>query len=548
MLRKLIAFSLFLAITACAVNNTDEVKNSITEAELNKHTKILSSDEFEGRAPFSAGEEKTINYLKDEFTKLGLKPGNGESFFQEIELVEIISEAPKQMFIRNKNRSLKLSHADEYVAQTRHVTESVEAKNAELVFAGYGIVAPEYNWDDYANLDVKDKFVIVMVNDPGYHTQDSSLFTGNAMTYYGRWRYKYEEAARQGAAGIFVVHEDGAAGYPWSVVRNGWTGAEFHLKTENKNMDRAEIEGWFNLEKTREIFKLAGYNFDDELKKAQSGSYEGIELGLTSSLKIESKLLESKSNNVFALLEGSKRPDEYIFYMGHWDHLGVDSTLQDDMIFNGARDNAVGIASIIEIAEAFTKLKTKPERSIIFFATAVEEHGLLGSEYYARNPIYPLNKTVAAINIDAPNVFGRTNDITLVGYGQSELDNYVKEAAKLQGRIVHADPTPQKGFYYRSDHFSFALAGVPAIYIKTGEDHVSKPDDYMKSMVDLWTEEYYHLPSDQMDADFWDLSGLVEDTKLLFDVGYKLSMNNDFPEWSPASEFRETREKSLSGE
>jgi Zn-dependent M28 family amino/carboxypeptidase len=546
MLNRLIAFSILLAVSACTVKNTEDAKNSITEDELNNHTRILSSDEFEGRAPFSAGEEKTINYLKDEFTNLGLKPGNGDSFFQEIDLVEIISEAPKQMNIKGKNKSITLMHADEYVAQTRHVAETVEVKNAEIVFAGYGIVAQEYNWDDYKNLDVKDKFVIVMVNDPGYHTQDSSLFNGNAMTYYGRWRYKYEEAARQGAAGIFVVHEDGAAGYPWSVVRKGWTGAEFHLKTENKNMDRAEIEGWFNLEKTREIFKLAGYNFDDELKKAQSGNYKGIELGLTSSLKIESELIESKSNNVFALLEGSTRPDEYIFYMGHWDHLGVDSTWQDDMVFNGARDNAVGIAAILEIAEAFTKLETKPERSIVFFATAVEENGLLGSEYYARNPIYPLNKTVAAINIDAPNVFGKTNDITLVGYGQSELDNYVKQAAKLQGRVVHADPTPEKGFYYRSDHFSFALVGVPAIYIKTGEDHVSKPDDYMRNAVDLWTREYYHLPSDEMTADFWDLKGLVDDTKLLFDVGYKLSMNDDFPEWNPSSEFYETRMKSLS--
>ncbi len=547
MFRKIIILSTFLSLLACSANDTDEAKKSITEGELNHHTKILSSDEFEGRAPYSTGEEKTINYLKDEFTSLGLKPGNGDSFFQEIELVEIISEVPSEMKISGKSGGLTLAHADEFVSQTRHVAVTVEVKNAEIVFAGYGIVAPEYNWDDYKNLDVKDKFVIVMVNDPGYHTQIDSLFTGNAMTYYGRWRYKYEEAARQGAAGIFVVHEDGAAGYPWNVVRNGWTGPEFHLKTENKNMDRAEIEGWFNLVKTREIFKLAGYNFDDELKKAQSGSYKGIELGLTSSLKIENQLIESKSNNVFAILEGSTRPDEYIFYMGHWDHLGIDSTLEGDKVFNGARDNAVGIAAILEIAEAFTKLKTKPERSIVFFATAVEEHGLLGSEYYARNPIYPLHKTVAAINIDAPNVFGKTNDITLVGYGQSELDNYVKDAAKLQNKIVTADPTPEKGFYYRSDHFSFALVGVPAIYLKTGQEHVSKPADYMNSMVNLWTSDYYHLPNDEMAAEFWDLSGLVDDTRLLFDVGLKLSMNNDFPEWSKTSEFREAREKSLSG-
>lgn len=545
MFKNLALLTLLFIIYGCSTNKIDEVKNSINESDLMKHTKVLSSDEFKGRAPFSEGEEKTINYLKNEFTKLGLKAGNGDSFFQKIELMEVISKAPGQMIINRGNKKLVLTHADEYVAQTRHIAQNVSVKNAEFVFAGYGIVAPEYNWDDYKNLDVKDKFVIVMVNDPGYHTKDKSLFTGNAMTYYGRWRYKYQEAARQGAAGIFVVHEDGAAGYSWNVVRNGWTGTEFYLKTENKNRDRAEIEGWINLDKARELFNLAGYDFDTELKKAHSGNYKGLNLGLTSSLKIENKIMESESNNVLAILEGSKRPDEYIFYMGHWDHLGVDSTLSGDKVFNGARDNAVGIASILEIAEAFTKLKTRPERSIVFFATAVEEHGLLGSGHYARNPVYPLNKTVAAINIDAPNIFGKTKDLTLIGYGQSELDNYVKDAAKKQNRVVHADPTPEKGFYYRSDHFSFALAGVPAIYIKTGEEHTSQPDDYMKNIVAKWTKDNYHQPSDEIDPDYWDLSGLVEDSQLLFDVGYKLSMNKDFPNWNPGSEFRETRKKSL---
>ncbi|GJQ61591.1 MAG: hypothetical protein SCALA702_06440 [Melioribacteraceae bacterium] len=512
---------LFLAIASlllfsCSQNKSDIDKalQSINEAELETIIKTLASDEFEGRAPYSEGERKTINYLKNKFENLGLKPVNGDSYFQEIELVELISSAPSIMTISGEKGKVELDHANEFVAQTRHITDKIIVQNAEFVFAGYGIVAPEYNWNDYEHLDVKDKFVIVMVNDPGYHSQDSTLFTGNAMTYYGRWRYKYEEAARQGAAGIFVVHETGAAGYPWTVVRNGWTGPEFYLKTENGNKDRAEIEGWFNLEKTREIFRLAGYDFDAELDKAKTPGYKGLELGLKSSLSISNQIIESTSNNVLAKLEGSERPDEYLVYMGHWDHLGIDTTLEGDQIYNGARDNAAGIASILEIAEAFTTLPEKPKRSIIFFATAVEEQGLLGSSYYVKNPLVPLNKTVAAINIDGPNVFGRTKDITLVGYGQSELDKYVKKAAREHGRYIHADPTPEKGFYYRSDHFTFALAGVPAIYLKAGIKHVSKPESYMQDQLAKWTAEYYHLTNDEYDPEWWNLAGLVEPRRI----------------------------------
>ncbi|MAT57674.1 MAG: peptidase M28 [Ignavibacteriae bacterium] len=544
---KFLILGLLIFLTAaCTTNNFDEAVNSINKEEIEKHVKLLSSDDFEGRAPDSKGEELTINYLKGEFERLGLKPANGNSYFQEINLVRIMSHASSKMIIEGRGKKIELNHADEFVAQSKHLTDEIEISDADLVFAGYGIVAPEYNWNDYADLDVKDKFVIVMVNDPGYHTKDSSLFTGNAMTYYGRWRYKYEEAARQGAAGIFVVHETGAAGYPWAVVRNGWTGEEFTLDSPDKNTNKSEIEGWFNLDKTREIFAAAGYNFDEELEKAKVRGYKGFNLGLKSSLIIKNDFSTSKSNNVLAVLEGSKHPDEYIFYMGHWDHMGIDTTLEGDQIYNGARDNAAGIASILEIAEAFSKLDKKPERSIVFFATAVEEQGLLGSAHYAANPIFPLNKTVAAINIDAPNVYGETSDITLIGYGQSELDNYVKRAAEMQNRNVHSDPTPEKGFYYRSDHFSFAKVGIPAIYLKSGNNHIHHGEDYIVNLLNDYTQNHYHEPSDEFYEDKWDLQGLVVDTQLLFKVGNELANNNDWPKWNEKSEFRAAREASLS--
>ena len=544
-MKVFLALLFLILVSSCSTNEFDSAVNSINKNDLEKHIKILSSDEFEGRGPDSKGEELTINYLKTEFEKMGLKPVNGDSYFQEIELIRILSHAPKTLIISGSKSDIELKHADEFVSQSKHLTDEINISNTEFIFAGYGIVAPEYNWNDYKDLNVKDKFVIVMVNDPGYHTKDDNLFTGNSMTYYGRWRYKYEEAARQCAAGIFIVHETGAAGYPWAVVRNGWTGEEFTLNSEDKNMNKCKIEGWFNLEKTKEIFSTAGYNFDEELAKAKVRGYKGLDLGLKTSIIIKNEFSSSKSNNVLVVLEGTKFPDEYIFYMGHWDHMGIDTTLEGDQIYNGARDNAAGISSILEIAEAFSKSKAHPERSIVFFATAVEEQGLLGSAYYAVNPIFPINKTVAAINIDAPNVYGETSDITLIGYGQSELDDYVKRAAQKQNRNVHSDPTPEKGFYYRSDHFSFAKVGIPSIYLKSGNNHIVHGEDYIANLINDYTQNHYHKPSDEFYKDKWDLQGLVLDSQLLYKVGYELANSRDWPKWSEKSEFKAAREISM---
>lgn len=547
MIKKIIPIVLII-FTACG-NKTDQsfenAMNSISESDLDKHIAILASDEFMGRQPSTEGETKTINYLKEEFEKLGLEPGNGNSFFQEVPLVEIITDVNKVIAITGNGKQTKLNHADEFVATTSHVVENVEVKNTDMVFLGYGIVAPEYNWNDYEGIDVKGKIVVIMVNDPGYATQDEKLFTGNAMTYYGRWTYKYEEAARQGAAGCFIIHETGAAGYPWEVVRNGWTGPQFYLVAEDKNLNNCKMEGWINNEKAREIFLQAGLNFDEVTSNASQRGFKPVPLNLTTSLTLKNRIEKSVSNNVAALFPGTEKADEYIIYTAHWDHFGVDETLEGDQIYNGARDNATGTAGLIELAKAFANLDQKPKRSILFLAVTAEEQGLLGSKFYGENPIYPLEKTVAVINMDALNIWGRVSDMTIIGYGNSELDRYVENAAKKQNRTVKPDPEPQKGSFYRSDHFSFAKQGVPSIYAKGGVQHIEKGEEWMRQEFERWTSEYYHKPADNYEPEWWDLSGMIEDLQLLFDVGYWLSNEDTFPNWYEGNEFKTKRDEQM---
>ncbi len=546
---KYIIIVLLLFIIGCRNNseNIEQAMNSINADDLDKHIGTIASDEFEGRKPSTIGEEKTINYLKDEFSKLGLKPGNGDSYFQEVPLIEIETTVDEEIEIRGKGNTTKLKWKNEYVAVTSQMIKQLEIDNAELIFAGYGIVAPEYDWNDYKDIDVKNKIVVVMVNDPGYATKDSNLFTGFAMTYYGRWTYKYEEAARQGAAGCFIIHETAAAGYPWEVVRNGWTGSQYYLESEDNNRSNCEMEGWINNEKAREIFSQAGLNFDEQMKNITSGDFKAFSLNLTTSLTLRNKINNSISHNVIALLPGTERADEFIIYNAHWDHFGKDTTLEGDQIYNGARDNATGTAGLIEIAEAFTKLDEKPLRSILFLAVTAEEQGLLGSKYYSENPIYPLEKTVAVINMDALNIFGRVKDITIIGYGNSELDHYVEKAAEKQNRIVKQDPMPQKGVFYRSDHFNFAKHGVPALYAKGGMQHLEKGEEWMRKEVEEWTSKYYHKVGDNYEPDWWKLDGVVEDLQLLFDVGYMLSNEDKFPNWYEGKEFKAKRDEQMKG-
>jgi Zn-dependent M28 family amino/carboxypeptidase len=539
-----------LSLAACnssTQNNTGSDADStalkaINDSAFTKYISVLASDNFEGRKPFTPGETKTINYLAEEFKKLGLKPGNGDSYFQQVPLVEIKSTPDPVLQIKGASGSLSLKHLDDFVAATRHVVPQVKLQNSDIVFAGYGIVAPEYQWNDYAGLNVKGKTVVVMVNDPGF--TDTILFKGKTMTYYGRWTYKYEEAARQGAAGIIIIHDTAPASYPWAVIRSGWSGSKLYLAAKDNNMSRATVEGWISKEAALSMFKLAGKPADLLVQAGKKG-FKPVDLGLKVSLTVNNTIKKSTSNNVVAVLPGSKRADEYIIYSGHWDHLGIGEAVKGDSIYNGAVDNATGAAALLILADAFKKAANPPERSVLFIATTAEEQGLLGAEYYATNPLVPVNKTVADINMDAFEASGKTKDIVAVGYGQSELENYLTEAAKKQGRVVVPDPTPSAGSYFRSDHFNFAKVGVPALYTSTGIDNIKHGKAWGKAQQEDYTANRYHAPADNFEPQKWDFSGMVEDVRLLFDVGYRLSNETTFPGWKDGSEFKAIREKSL---
>ena len=508
------------------------------------HTKVLSSDEYEGRGPGTKGEELTVNYLVDQFKKIGVKPGNTDgTYVQKVPLVGI-TPAPAPLVFEKGSQRRTLKWKDDVVACTKHVAESASISKSELVFVGYGIVAPEYKWDDYKGLDVKGKTLVMLVNDPPV-ADDPKAFGGKAMTYYGRWTYKYEVGMQKGAAAVLVVHETEPAGYPFEVVQAKTT-EQFDLVTPDKNMSRVNIEGWITLGQAKALMQMAGQDFDALKKQAATRDFKPVPLGVTASMTIMNTLRTIDSQNVVAKLEGSDPAlkDEYVIYTAHWDHLGVGPEINGDRIYNGAKDNAIGTAALLELARAFTKVSPAPKRSVLFLSVTAEEQGLLGSQYYAVTPIYPLKKTLANINMDGLNVHGRTKDLTLVGYGASDLDDYASAAAAEQGRMIRPDPETEKGFYYRSDHFNFAKQGVPALDPDEGTDFVGKPAEYGKQVRDDYTEHDYHKPSDVIKAD-WDLSGAVEDLQVLFAVGYRVAQADKYPEWKPGNEFKATREAML---
>jgi Zn-dependent M28 family amino/carboxypeptidase len=519
----------------------------IDMAAVLAHTKTLSSDEFEGRLPGTDGERKTLDFLVSEFTKAGLKPGNTDgTFIQKVPLVGI-TPTPAPLVFRRDAREITLKWKDDVVAWTTHVADQANLNASQLVFVGYGVVAPEFNWDDYKGVDVKGKTLVMLVNDPPVPDPanpgalDPKTFGGRAMTYYGRWTYKYEIGAMKGAAGVILVHETGPAGYGFNVIQ-GKVDEQFGLVTPDKNMSRAAIEAWMTLDSTKKLMQLAGQDFDALKKQAATREFKPVALGVTASMTIRNKLRTIESANVIARLDGAdpQLKNEYVVYTAHWDHFGK----TPDGIFHGARDNASGTSALIEMARAFTKVSPPPRRSIVFIAVTGEEQGLLGSQYYSVTPIYPLARTLAEINMDELNTNGRTKDLTLIGYGASDLDDYARDAAAEQGRTVHADAEPEKGYYYRSDHFNFAKLGVPALNPDSGVEFVGKPADYAQKVRDEWTEHTYHTPKDVVTAD-WDLSGAAEDLKLLFAVGYRVAQAPKFPEWKPGNEFKAIRDAML---
>ena len=514
--------------------------------------KTLSSDEFEGRAPGSKGEELTVKYLEDAFKKIGLQPGNTDgTFVQSLPLVGITASNTRPLTVSGHGKKATFKWRDDLVAWTKRVTDTSSLDNSELIFAGYGVTAPEFKWDDFKDVDIKGKTIVVLVNDPQIPSAsdpsqlDPSMFNGKAMTYYGRWTYKFEEGARRGAAGILIVHETGPAGYPFAVVQ-GNLGERFDLITPDKNMSRASIEGWLSLDAAKKLLSMAGQDFDALKKQALTREFRPVPLGLSASVAISNKLRTIQSRNILAKLEGSdpQLRDQYVVYTAHWDHLGIGAPVNGDKIYNGALDNASGVAQVLEIARAFTAVEPRPKRSVLFLMVGAEEQGLLGSQHYAEQPVYPLAKTLAAINIDGVNQWGRTEDITVIGMGASDLDDYLRDAAAGQGRVLRPDPESEKGFYYRSDHFNFAKKGVPALYTDTGIDFVGKPAEYSQQKRDEYTNKDYHAPSDQVKPD-WDLSGAADDAQLLFLVGYNVANASKFPDWKPGNEFKATRDAML---
>jgi Zn-dependent M28 family amino/carboxypeptidase len=525
---------------------------TIDPQRLLDRIKVLSDDKFEGRAPGTKGEELTVQYLETEFKKLGLQPGNTDgTYVQKVPLVGITGTESSPLTMAKGSDKETFKWRDQVVAWTKHVADGARIANSDVVFAGYGVEAPEYNWDDFKGMDVKGKTILVLVNDPAVpdpsnpSALDPKMFGGKAMTYYGRWTYKMEEAARKGAAAVFVIHETGPAGYPFSVVQ-GNLEEKFDLVTPNKNMDRAAIEGWITVDAAKQILKMGGQDFDTLKKQAATREFKPVDLGVQASMAIHNKLRTVDSRNMVAKLEGSDPAvkDEYVIYTAHWDHLGVGAPVNGDRIYNGALDNASGVSMVLEIARAFTEVQPAPRRSILFLMVTAEEQGLLGSEYYARNPIYPLSKTLAAINLDGVNQWGRTKDFTVIGLGASDLDDYMRQAAAEQGRTLRPDPEPEKGFYYRSDHFNFAKQGVPALDPDAGVDFIGKPEGYGTKKRDEYTNNDYHAPSDQVKPD-WDLSGAAEDGQLLFAVGYRVANADTFPKWKAGNEFKAKREAML---
>ncbi|NII83579.1 MULTISPECIES: M28 family metallopeptidase [unclassified Pedobacter] len=514
---------------------------AINDSSLTQYLSVIAADSLEGRKPFTNGETKTINYLKTQFEKLGLQPGNGDSFFQEVPMVEIKSVPEDKMVLKGKTASLTLNYLTDFVAGTRRVQDEVSMSNSPLVFAGYGIVAPEYGWNDYANLDVKGKTVVVLINDPGF--ADSTLFKGKNMTYYGRWTYKFEEAARQGATGIIIVHDTEPAAYPWTVVRSGWSKSKLTLQSEDNGMSRAVVEGWITLDKAKQLFALDGKSFDQLALSARKKGFKAVDLNITTSLKVKNTIKKSVTYNVLAKIPGDKRKDEAIIYSAHWDHLGVGEKIQGDSIYNGAVDNATGLAALFEIASAFKKLPKVPGRTILFISYTAEEQGLLGSEYYAKHPVFSLAKTVANINMDMMGIAGKTKDIVVYGFGQSELEDYAAAAAKKQGRVIVPDPVPSSGLYYRSDHFNLAKVGVPSLFTGSGVDNIKNGREWGLKQVADFTKFRYHSPQDNFDAKKWDLSGIIEDVRMLFDMGYRISNEDSYPKWKDGSEFKAIREK-----
>jgi Zn-dependent M28 family amino/carboxypeptidase len=537
-----------LILGACASNPKEAAERPysgppISLATLTTTTQILSSDEFEGRAPTTAGEEKTIALIADGFRKAGLLPGNKGSWYQNVPLVESLA-TPTPLTITGGGAPMTFSHRTDFVANSYQVQPKVDLRDSEMVFVGYGIHAPERGWNDYAGVDVKGKTVVILVNDPDWQEEGlEGTFNGKAMTYYGRWTYKYEEAARQGAAGAFIVHDADPASYGWNVVQSSWTGPQYNMDEPGGHSDQSKVIGWLTNEAARRVLAASGQDLTALSAAAKRPGFKAVPLRTRASVSLTNQIKKQASKNVIGILPGAKRPNEYVVYTAHWDHLGrCDTDATGDDICNGALDNATGTAGLIALAEAHAK-QGNPERSIVFLAVTAEESGLLGSKYYAENPVYPLARTVGGVNMDGLNIGGNTRDFVVIGKGKSELEDYMLRATNRYGLTVKNEPTPQAGYYYRSDHFSLARGGVPMLYAEGGEDLVVGGIAAGRAAAEDYRRNRYHQPSDEYDPS-WDWSGAIRDLQIYYMIGRELANSTAWPNWYPRDEFRGIRDRS----
>jgi Zn-dependent M28 family amino/carboxypeptidase len=555
MSRHLLAAAGAVLLAACAAQIGRYAPESVLLAEssirgdaLLEHVKVLSSDRFEGRAPGTEGERLTVEYLTRAFREAGLAPGSPDgTWTQRVPLVGLTAQRSATLTAGGKR--MRMRFPDDYVAWSNRFDARVAVPPTEMVFVGYGVVAPEHEWDDYKDVDVRGKVIVMLVNDPAVPDPadpsklDPRHFGGKAMTYYGRWTYKYEIATRKGAAAALIVHETGPAGYPYEVVAGSWGRENFEIDRADGNRGRVAIEGWLTEERARKLFELSGHSFDALKAAAARRDFRPVALPAKAGFEVRNAIRRIESNNVIARLPGSDPvlEDQYVVYTAHWDHLGRDPQLAGDTIYNGALDNATGTAGLLELARAFARLPAPPRRSILFLAVTAEERGLLGSRWYAERPLYPLTRTVAAINMDGLNPWGLTRDVVVVGKGQSTLEDVLQREVQRQGRELVPDPSPERGSYYRSDHFEFAKAGVPALYAGRGVQYLGLPPEYGRQKVDEYVARDYHKVSDEVKPD-WDLGGAVQDLQLLLRVGLAVAEDADYPQWKPGSEFRARRE------
>lgn len=550
-----LTLSLVLAVPLLAQEtkpvDIGEATQRITTQDLHQHIRTLSSDAYEGRGPGGVGETLTVAYLTRQFQSLGLVPANPDgSYTQKVPMVGIQSQTSAQLTLNGTTETL--TYPQDFVAWTPRPTDHVKVTDSQLVFVGYGVKAPEYHWDDYKSADLAGQTLVMLVNDPQIVQKDNTselddnFFKGKEMTYYGRWTYKLEEAARQGAAAVILIHETGPAGYPYFVVVNSWGRENFTLKTPDGNADDVPVAAWFSFNRARTTFAQLGHDFDDLKQQALKPDFTPLTLAAKVSFQLDNSVREISSQNVLAKVPGAdpKKRDDHIIVTAHWDHIGRNEKLEGDQIFNGALDNATGVAGLLELADVIKSMDPPLARSVLFLATTGEEQGLLGAQYYAENPFVPMAKTIANINIDGLNQWGRTRDVVLIGRGSSTLDTLVEDAAKAQNRVIKGDPESEKGYFYRSDHFQFAKQGVPALFLNAGIEYLGKESSFGAMKRKEFRENDYHKVSDEIKSD-WNLTGAVEDLELLAQVVYRLSQDEAWPHWRPGSEFRQIREKSL---